>query len=105
MQHFYPGIQGQTKRFGSLLKTDLAVWRICPAVPVLLCPDGLRLFTRINVFYVGETSNKTGGNMRIAVIDGQGRHGKYITEKLRKEFGEAIEILALEQMPWLPSRC
>lgn len=44
--------------------------------------------------------------MRIAVIDGQGGGmGKYITEKLRKEFGEAIEILALEQMPWLPSRC
>jgi hypothetical protein len=34
--------------------------------------------------------------MRIAVIDGQGGGmGKYITEKLRKEFGEAIEILAL----------
>ena len=33
--------------------------------------------------------------MRVAVIDGQGGGiGKIITEKLRKEFGEAIEIFA-----------
>lgn len=34
--------------------------------------------------------------MRIAVIDGQGGGmGKAIVEKLRQEFGEAVEILAL----------
>lgn len=34
--------------------------------------------------------------MRVAVIDGQGGGiGKVITARLRKEFGEAIEILAL----------
>ena len=34
--------------------------------------------------------------MRVAVIDGQGGGiGKLITEKLRKSFGENIEILAL----------
>lgn len=34
--------------------------------------------------------------MRVAVVDGQGGGmGKYITERLRKEFGENIEILAL----------
>lgn len=34
--------------------------------------------------------------MRIAVIDGQGGGmGKYITDRLRKEFAEQVEILAL----------
>lgn len=34
--------------------------------------------------------------MRIAVIDGQGGGiGKYITERLRKEFPEEVEIIAL----------
>ncbi|HAA89672.1 MAG TPA: hypothetical protein DCE07_03700 [Peptococcaceae bacterium] len=34
--------------------------------------------------------------MRIAVVDGQGGGiGKHITERLRREFGEKIEIIAL----------
>lgn len=39
--------------------------------------------------------------MRIAVIDGQGGGiGKHITEKLRKVFGEKIEIIALATNAW-----
>mgnify|MGYP000495341529 CR=1 FL=1 len=39
--------------------------------------------------------------MRIAVIDGQGGGiGKHITEKLRKTFGDKIEIIALATNAW-----
>lgn len=39
--------------------------------------------------------------MRVAVIDGQGGGiGKHITEKLRKTFGDKIEILALATNAW-----
>ncbi len=51
---------------------------------------------RIPVFDTGQPISYTSGMLRIAVIDGQGGGiGNLIVKRLREEFKEAVEIIAL----------
>lgn len=53
---------------------------------------------KVNFLFSGESFwyNREGEKMRVAVVDGQGGGiGKHLTERIRKELGPEVEVLAL----------